>query len=681
MKLNILCIYFLIISMSLGRFTYADVTINGNGNTLELSSSGVVTVEAGKTLTLKDLTLTNLNGERIIMKNGTSKLKLDNAKIILDDAYSFSQGSIEVLNNSVIEGEFTFTFSGHNLFINKNSTLEIGRNTTFVCTPSGGLNTPIRFEDETSSLFLNNATFKNNNLDYQSNSLGLIFSNGNLVIDGTSYLQNTGSTTDQGLMLGTGPTSNGDCKLDIKPNAKLIIQNAALIYNNSGNKSFNASGNTGSIETQSDGNFVVATNSKLLASFNLISSNGSYVTGLNNINVNDKKFNIETSKLSGQSGIGKLSSISLLTSENYGSSIYSGVWSPDGKLLAVGGSDPTNGNEIQIYQFDGSALTLLTNAQVSYGDNSSTVYMVNWSPNSKYLAISGKTPSNGNEIQIYQFDGASLTLTSSAQVDYGDTASSLNWSPDGRHLAIGGNIPTSGYEAKVYHFNESSLTLLPDAQVDFGTSAYIVNWSPDGKYLAIGGGVPTNGNELQIYQFDESSLTLLTDAQADYGTLVYSVDWSHDGKYLAIGGTTPKNGNEVQVYQFDGSSLTLTPSAQVDYGNTVYSVNWSPDSKYLAICGSTPANGNETQVYQFDGSSLTLTPSAQIDFGSTLITINWSPDGKHLAVGGHNPTNNNELQIYSIAYEVSPSKLKANNGIISLEKTVKLENTQIVSSI
>ncbi|MCK4264781.1 hypothetical protein KAW80_00310, partial [Candidatus Babeliales bacterium] len=71
----------------------------------------------------------------------------------------------------------------------------------------------------------------------------------------------------------------------------------------------------------------------------------------------------------------------------------------------------------------------------------------------------------------------------------------------------------------------------------------------------------------------------------------------------------------------------------------------------------------------------------QIDFGSTLITINWSPDGKHLAVGGHNPTNNNELQIYSIAYEVSPSKLKANNGIISLEKTVKLENTQIVSSI
>ncbi|MCK4265509.1 hypothetical protein KAW80_04090, partial [Candidatus Babeliales bacterium] len=176
MKRNIIFTFTIIITTTLSNFLNADITINGNGNSLKLTSNGLLKVEAGKTLTLKNLTLAQLRDERLIMKDSTSKLKLDNARIILDSDYSFSQGSIEILNHSSIEGEFTFTFSGHNLLIDKNATFEIGKNTTFVCTPSGGLNTPIRFEDETSSLFLNNATFKNNNLDYQSNSLGLIFS-------------------------------------------------------------------------------------------------------------------------------------------------------------------------------------------------------------------------------------------------------------------------------------------------------------------------------------------------------------------------------------------------------------------------------------------------------------------------------------------------------------------------
>ena len=683
MKLNILCIYFLIISMSLGRFTYADVTINGNGNTLELSSSGVVTVEAGKTLTLKDLTLTNLNGERIIMKNGTSKLKLDNAKIILDDAYSFSQGSIEVLNNSVIEGEFTFTFSGHNLFINKNSTLEIGRNTTFVCTPSGGLINPIHFKDITSSFFLNNATFKNHNLDHQGNYLGLILTNGNFIIDGTSYLENAGTTTDQGVMLGTGPTSYGDCKLVIKPNANLIIQNAALIYNNSGSKSFDTSGNSGSIETQDDANFVIATNSIPLAALNFSSSSNVNLTGINTLDINAKTLKLETPILSGQTGIGTLSSLNLITGAqvDYGSQVAEINWSPDGKYLAVGGFTPTNDNELQVYEFNGSSLTLLTNAQVNYGTGgAATVEATTWSPDSKYLAVGGGTPSNGNELQIYEFNGSSTNLLINAQVAYGNSVGAIAWTNDSKYIAIGGGIPSNGNEIQVYEFDGTSTNLLINAKADYGSTVADLKWSSDNKYLAVGGFTPTNGNELQIYEFDGSSLTLLSNAQVNYGTNVQSLDWSHDDKYLAIGGQTPTNGNEVQVYEFNGTSLTLLTNAQVNYcvaGQTIYRINWTHNGKYLAIGGSTPSNGNEVQVYEFNGTSLTLTPSGQIDYGTQVQSLNWSPDDKFLAIGGFTPTNGNEVQVYSAAYEDTPSKLKVNNGKISLQNSVKLETINL----
>ncbi|MCK4264774.1 beta-propeller fold lactonase family protein [Candidatus Babeliales bacterium] len=671
--------YLLITLINLSVFMNADITIDGNGNTLELSSSGILKVGAGKTLTLKNLTLKKLSAERIIMINGTSKLKLDNARIILDDAYSFSQGSIEILNNSVIEGEFTFTFSGHNLFIDKNSTLEIGKNTTFVCTPTGGIINPIYFEDETSSLFLNNATFKNHNLDNQGNYLGLIFTNGNFVVDGTSYLENAGTTTDQGVMLGVGPTSYGDCKLEIKPNAKLIIQNAALIYNNSGTKSLNMSGNSGNIETQNDANFVLATNSISLASFNFLSSSAINMTGINTLNINNKTLNIEAPTISGQTGIGNLASISLLDSENYtaGGAIFSLSVSPDGGYIAVGGNSPTNGNELQVYQFDGASLTLLTNAQADYGTQ---IRSIEWSPDGKYIAIGGLLPTNDNEVQVYQFDGASLTLLTNAQVDYAigsNTVYSVDWSPDGRYLAIGGTGAASSYDVQVYQFNGSSLTLT-NTQADYGTGGpRTINWSPDGKYIAAGGTGATDSLEVQVYQFDESSLTVLTNAQVDYGSNAYSVNWSPDSKYLAVGGFGPTNGNEIQIYEFDGASLTLLTNAQANYGSEIHSVNWSADGKYLAAGGSGPTNDNEIQIYEFDGTSLTLLTNAQANYGNVTHSVNWFPNGKYLAAGGFVPSNNNELQVFSISFDANSSKLSSNNGTISLQQSTKLETINL----
>ena len=155
---------------------FADLAIDGNGGILSLSPTSSIEVRAASKLTLQNVTLTGVNASTLHMWHGTSRIVLQSSKLILDDNYSFSQGSIEVSGDSAIEGEFTFTFSGHNLVIRPGSELCLGRNLEFVCTPTSRIRFPIVFQDDTSKLRLNNCTFKNNN-EIQ----GIVFTNGQFI--------------------------------------------------------------------------------------------------------------------------------------------------------------------------------------------------------------------------------------------------------------------------------------------------------------------------------------------------------------------------------------------------------------------------------------------------------------------------------------------------------------------
>ncbi|MCK4265405.1 hypothetical protein KAW80_03535 [Candidatus Babeliales bacterium] len=182
-------IKFILITFLSANFLRADSIIDGNGNRFALTETGTLLIKSGQRVTLKNLILDGVQGERLIMKDGTSQLVLHDSKIILLNDYSFSQGSMEIINNSSIEGEFTFTFSGHNLLIRDTSELKIGNNTTFVCTPTSQIRTPIRFQGATSTLHLENAIFKNNN-----SVNGIVFANGNFKISGSSTLDSAGTS-------------------------------------------------------------------------------------------------------------------------------------------------------------------------------------------------------------------------------------------------------------------------------------------------------------------------------------------------------------------------------------------------------------------------------------------------------------------------------------------------------
>ncbi|MFH1254582.1 MAG: hypothetical protein V1646_04080 [bacterium] len=334
---------------------------------------------------------------------------------------------------------------------------------------------------------------------------------------------------------------------------------------------------------------------------------------------------------------------------DYGSYAKAVNWSPDGRYLAVGGSEPTDVNkEIQIYSFNGASLILV--ASENYGNE---VFSVNWSPDGRYLAVVGYILS-GNAIQIYSFNGSTLTLVVSQ--DYGiNSVNSVNWSPDGRYIAVGGVDSISGNEIQVYSFNGSSLSLV--ASRDYGVNVYSVNWSPDGRYLAVGGHAPTAVNkEIQVYSFNGSSLTLV--AFQVYGESVYSINWSPDGRYLAALGYIP-SGSKIQVYSFNGASLTLVVSQ--DYGNFASSVNWSPDGRYLAIGSASIAT--QLQVYSFYGSSLTLVASQ--DYGNFASSVNWSPDARYLAVGGQtSDSGHNEIEVYILQYGPETQIQALSNSIV-----------------
>ncbi|MCK5632257.1 WD40 repeat domain-containing protein [bacterium] len=325
--------------------------------------------------------------------------------------------------------------------------------------------------------------------------------------------------------------------------------------------------------------------------------------------------------------------LSLIDSENYGSSLYSLAWSSNGKFLAVGGQTPTNGDEIQVFSFNDSTFDL-----VAFENYGTSVRSLSWSPDGKYLAVAGFAPASGDEIQIFSFNGSILTLIDSE--NYGGGIFSLAWSPNGKHLAVGGETPTNNNEIQVFYFNGLTLDLVTSE--NYGTSVRSVAWSPNGKYLAVGGVAPASGDEIQIFSFNGSILDLVT--SENYGSFVVSIAWSPNGSFLMAGGGSPISGDEIQIFSFNGSILNFVTSK--NYGTSFNSAVWSPNGKFLIVGGATPASGDEIQIFSFNGSILNFVTSK--NYGSSVLSVALSSDGKFLTAGGFGPANGNEIQVFSV---------------------------------
>ena len=95
-------------------FTGSDAYLNGNGNILDLATTGTLFVEDGVTLHLVDVILKGLGETRgtILLDGPDSKLYLHNAKIVLSDSYSVTQGSwyVEGADSTIITANHVLSF-------------------------------------------------------------------------------------------------------------------------------------------------------------------------------------------------------------------------------------------------------------------------------------------------------------------------------------------------------------------------------------------------------------------------------------------------------------------------------------------------------------------------------------------------------------------------------------------
>ena len=107
-------------------------------------------------------------------------------------------------------------------------------------------------------------------------------------------------------------------------------------------------------------------------------------------------------------------------------------------IAAVGYS--AIGEQIQIFSFDGASLTEITDAAFSH----STVYSADWLSfnDTLYLAVGGDAGEDNTPVRIYSFDGVSLNLATELDLAY--VPSSVEWQVlDGvAYLLIGGKYLT-----------------------------------------------------------------------------------------------------------------------------------------------------------------------------------------------------------------------------------------------
>jgi len=371
---------------------------------------------------------------------------------------------------------------------------------------------------------------------------------------------------------------------------------------------------------------------------------------------------------------------SQLDRKNYGNYVRSVAWRPTGNYLAVGGFDGDI-SPVRVYSFNGTSFTLedsnnfAPDSKVGLSDINS----VDWSPDGAFLAVAGDG-GDDDEIDIYSFDGSSLTFEASQLIGPSAGISpivrTVSWSPDGNHLVAGLEWPENNNHLRVYSFNKVTPALTQVQAFNPGAYVYGTSWQhiAGGSYVAIAM-VSAAGNEIKIYYFNPGTQTLSQSVAQNYGGAnANSVAWRPGSNHLAVGGGSI-GGNDVQVYSFSTTGSTLSSVVGVDFGGPVKSVSWSPDGKNLAVGGNTSSGGHlDIELYEFNATVSSLTRTAQGNYGTLAYSTSWSFDGNYVGVGGQTTAGgHDEIEVYSVPS--SEERLAVNpqtfsNGIIFGDSSV-----------
>ncbi len=286
------------------------------------------------------------------------------------------------------------------------------------------------------------------------------------------------------------------------------------------------------------------------------------------------------------------------------SPVASVKFSPDGKLLAVGGY-----REVRLIDSSTGKPVATFSGHADY------VRSIAFSPDGKMLAAAGGPPQRGGEIKIWDVNSHQLLKT---LVGHKDCIYSVAWSPDGKLLASG------SYDKMVKLWDVGTGQETQNLQ-DHIDAVFAVAFSPDGKHLASG----SQDRSVKIWDI-ATGQRLYTLGDATDG--LTSIAYSPSGKQIAAAGYD----KTIYVWQVGDTDGQLLHSLIADEGS-ILALAWTPDGKILI---TSSADGS----IRFRDAA-TLDPVGIIEHQPDWVeALGISPDGTRLAAGRFNGT----LSLYDV---------------------------------
>jgi len=207
-------------------YFYGGCTLDGNGYSLDLGTTGSIIVASSSSLSVKNVRILNLNGTNLVCTDTTGLISFDQVSCQLSGDYSFSQGALAIIGDTLFTGTYKFTYRTTQMStIYGGAMWYFDSGMTFSYDPSNSAANLLNFQNSEAILYFYETSL-------YAPSTGLQLTKGTWTFDGICPVYSTGVTMMNGIVLGDGVTTASSMSLNILPETSLNITSGYLVNNN-----------------------------------------------------------------------------------------------------------------------------------------------------------------------------------------------------------------------------------------------------------------------------------------------------------------------------------------------------------------------------------------------------------------------------------------------------------------